>query len=284
VGLDELRELLRSRLADITATPDELKRARDLSEELAMLQEAISEYSRSRRETLEGLVSKGVTHQQIADAIKVARARVGQLLQTGPKPERALLGAGELTVACGSKPEAQPKTDTPSDMLSAEMSKAFHIIAKTARAYGLDADQEIVRASGIVNVNRPNLIVMGSPRILPVVTLPLDADDNLGFRECARGFYLVEGDTDYRSPIDRGEPTDYAYIGRLPRPDRKGTFLYLAGIHAMGTLGAAKFLADNVPDLYSVVRNRRWSMLIECRYDPDSRTILSTRPLTKIYH
>ena len=49
---------------------------------------------------------------------------------------------------------------------------------------------------------------------------------------------------EFHSPSDKGEPVDYGYIGRLPRPDGRGTFLYLAGIHAMGTLGVTQYLED----------------------------------------
>ena len=38
-------------------------------------------------------------------------------------------------------------------------------------------------------------------------------------------------------------------MGRLPRPDGKGTFLYLAGLHAPGTLGAASYVVNNLADL-----------------------------------
>lgn len=42
--------------------------------------------------------------------------------------------------------------------------------------------------------------------------------------------------------------------------------LSVAGIHAMGTLDAAHYLADNVEDRYEEVKCGRWSTLIQCRY------------------
>jgi hypothetical protein len=89
---------------------------------------------------------------------------------------------------------------------------------------------------------------------------------------------------EYRSPIDSGEAADYAYVGRLPRPDGKGTFLYLAGTHAPGNLGAAHFVADNITELHRDLKARRFSVLIVCRFDPkDRRRILATERLTPIY-
>lgn len=56
--------------------------------------------------------------------------------------------------------------------------------------------------------------------------------------------YMVNHHTGevYRSPSDSGEPIDYGYLGRLSRPDGRGTFQYLAGIHAMGNLGGGPVL------------------------------------------
>lgn len=258
-------------------------RAKRIIELLTHHQDTVAELSRLRRDAINQLINQGMTHREVGELLGIARARVGQILKEGPQPERVLFGTGPLIIAVGSKPEAQPSRATPSDMITTEMSKAASIVADTARVYGLDSTLEVVPQPGIVDMNRPNLVVIGSPKVLPVVSQALAADNHLGFACCARGWYLTEGDQKYRSPSDSGKDADYAYIGRLPRPDTKGTFLYLAGIHRMGTVGAAKFLADNLPDLYAEVRNRRWSVLIECWYDPDTREIQGTRPITPLY-
>jgi hypothetical protein len=88
----------------------------------------------------------------------------------------------------------------------------------------------------------------------------------------------------YRSPKDRNENGNYGYIGRLPRPAGKGTFLYLAGTHAQGTLGAAAYLVDNLQQLYKDFKNRRFSMIVECKIDnADPLKIVSTELVTPIY-
>jgi len=65
---------------------------------------------------------------------------------------------------------------------------------------------------------------------------------------------------------------DYGYIGRLPKPDGHGTFLYLAGIHSQGTLGAAKYVAYNLLTMYRQMKTRRFSAVVSCPYDPDGKT------------
>lgn len=272
--MEELAELAR---ADATT------RAIRATELAAYHQDVVAELSRIRREALNELVAEGKTHRELGLLLGVTPARIGQLLSSssGPKPERALLGTGALTIAVGGKPEG-PRTN-PSTVMSVEATKARDLIADAAVCLEFTVTHETVDPPGMVNLNRLNLIVLGSPRLLPFVAQVLEADSNLGFGSGAQGWYLTAGDTIYRSPIDHGEPADYAYIGRLPRPDSKGTFLYLAGIHAMGTLGAAAYLTGNIAELYQQVKNKRWSVLIECRYDPDTRVILSTESITPIY-
>ncbi len=72
----------------------------------------------------------------------------------------------------------------------------------------------------------------------------------------------------YRSPEDSGQPGDYAYLGRLPRPDGRGHWLYMAGIHAAGAQGAAMYLERELTDLYRTVRSGCWSCLVEYEWDP----------------
>ena len=73
-----------------------------------------------------------------------------------------------------------------------------------------------------------------------------------------------------------------AYIARLRRPDGKGTFLYLAGVHAEGTAGAAHFVEHNLPELYKETKTRGFSMLIEAEFT-DGLGITATKALSPIY-
>lgn len=64
---------------------DPLRRAREAGELATTYQTAIAELSRIRREALEELVAAGMSQSQIAQKLGLTRARVGQLLSTGPK-------------------------------------------------------------------------------------------------------------------------------------------------------------------------------------------------------
>lgn len=271
--MDELQELAK-------AAPD--RRAQRASELLTSHLEQVEELSRIRREALYELIAAGWGQTRIADLLNVTRARVGQILTSGTQPERALLGTGSLTVAVASRDSPQRPTD-PAATVSEENTQAFQLLAATASGYDLTAKMEVVRPPGIVDLARPNLIVLGSPKRLPTLMPTLGADPHLGFGHGDAGWYLTEDGRVHRSPSDQGMPVDYAYVGRLPRPDHKGTFLYLAGIHSAGTLGAVHYLTSNISDIYTQVKARRWSTLIECRFDPDTRQIQSTERITQIY-
>ena len=227
-------------------------------------QAAITEFSRIRRDALEELMSTGMNQTQLATLLDVSRSRVSQLLSAGVRPERTFLGTGRLTVAVGTKLEVG-RSD-PGSVVSTETFAAYNVLAELARSVGLDTEYEVVPPPGLVQLNRPNLVVLTSPRLLPFLSQVLDADPRLRFAQDERGWYLIDAESgsEYRSGRESGNSDDYAYVGRLPRPDGKGTFLYLAGIHAQGTLAAAQYIADNLPTLFKELKGRRFSTLVKC--------------------
>lgn len=215
-----------------------------------------------------------------------SRSRVSQLLSAGVRPERVFLGTGKLIVAIGSKKEAG-KNQNPGDVISTEALGAFEVLGELARTVGLDAANETVPPPGLVDLNRPNLVVLTNPRLLPFLSQVMGADPHIRYLfDDASGWYLTDqtAGVEYRAPEGRPEPFDYGYIGRLPRPDGKGTFLYLAGTHAPGTLAAAKYVAENLPDLYKELKARRFSTVIKCTYkEGKTRTITSIERVAPLY-
>lgn len=268
----------------VTTIKDPRERARAVNKLIEEYQAAVAELSDVRRDTLRELLANGMSQVAIAEMLDMSKSRVSQLLSAGTRPERTFLGTGTLTVAIGGKIESgKPQ---PGGVVSAEAFSAYETLADLARSVGLDSKYEVVPPPGLVELNRPNLIVLTNPRLLPFLSQVMGADPHLGYAVDENGWYIVDktAGVEYRSPMDRGEAADYAYVGRLPRPDGKGTFLYLAGTHAPGTLGAAHFIAGNIVELHRDLKNRRFSTVIVCEYDPkDRKKILSTKPLTQIY-
>lgn len=251
------------------------------------IQERASEVARLRREAIEEILASGGSKAQVARLLGKHPTRVGRIVSSSPAPERAVLSpdGGPVTVALGSK--VSEVGGKPSDMISRDAAEAFDALRTAIDGYGLSCSREVVPAPGLVNLNRDNLVVLGSPKVLPIIGQILASDPNLGFNTDDVGRHLVDWTTGeiYRSPQDSGEATDYAYIGRLPRPDGHGYFLYIAGLHAAGTHGAARWMVENLAELYHEVRNKPFSLLTWATYDDGDRerSITNTGALTTTY-
>lgn len=267
------------------------ERGRRATEYLSKVQDWSLELGRIRRESVENMLQRGDSHAVIADAIGLSRGRIGQIAKTGPAPERAFLGSGRLTIVVGQK----PKPNQTKHLVAGETVAARDRLKTLASAYQLEADNEDVPPPGLVDLNRDNLIVLAGPRLFPLVGQILASDPNLRFEvdevsqwtlrniEAEKTFTASPRD-DKGNPVDVDNPNrDFGYLGRLPRPDGNGTFLYAAGIHAVGTLGVVAYLEQNLAQIYSEVKTRRFSMLVECEYDPETRAILTAKQASPIY-
>lgn len=254
------------------------------------MQQVISEQSELRQADLRKLVEQKWGHSDIARLCGLTSTRIDQLMASGPRPERVLIGTGTTTttnqviIAVGGKLEASKVSGPPSPAISIHALAAKDELTELASAYGLRAAYEVIAPPGeSIDLNRRNLVVVGSPRILPPMVKALKGDPNLGFGMDEDGrWHLTEGTRKWRSPADSGESVDLAYIGRLRRPDSYGDFLYIAGIHGAGTRGAVRYLALHMAEIYNQVGRNRWSALVRCDYDPNTHEIKSTELHTEL--
>lgn len=262
---------------------DPASRARQAADLLPRYQAAVTELSRIRREAIEELRAQGKTQAEIAAVMGVSRGRIGQLVKSGPPPERAFLGTDQLTIAVGGKKEGGK--DKPGPVVAQEDMQAFIHLRDLCATLKLDAVHEIIHPPGWVDLNRDNLVVICGPRLSPLIAQILGADHNLAFVEDEKGWHLVDRQTGmvYRSPMDDDQPGDIGYLARLPRPDRRGSFLYIAGIHAMGSSGVINYLENNLADVYRSVKTRRFSCLVQCVFDAESREVTESTLVTPLY-
>ena len=125
------------RVAQIASHAD---RARAASELLTELQASVTETARLRRESIAWLREQGYSLAAIADIIGVSRARIAQLREAGPPPERAFLGTDRLTVAIPLKTEAASGRP----VVAQEDFAAFNLLADLARDLQLEATAEYI--------------------------------------------------------------------------------------------------------------------------------------------
>jgi hypothetical protein len=269
------------RVANITSHAD---RARAASELLTELQASVTETARLRRESIAWLREQGYSLAAIADIIGVSRARIAQLREAGPPPERAFLGTDRLTVAIPLKTEATSGRP----VVAQEDFAAFNLLADLARDLQLDATPEYIPLGGEVDLNRDNLIVICGPRLSSVVREVLQSDPVLGFDQDDDGRWLLQDRRTsqvYQSPSDlpQPRPADFGYLSRLRRPDGNGTFVLLTGIHAVGSHGIIDYLRRELTDLYEEVDLQPFSTLITTEYDPATRQVIRSERITPLY-
>ncbi|MFE7872758.1 sigma-70 family RNA polymerase sigma factor [Micromonospora humida] len=271
-------------LQRVRDTSEPLERVRLATETLADYQSAIAELGKIRRDTVDYLRSQGMTLSEIADKAGVSRARLSQLSTATKKaPERAIFSDGSpITIAVDTKQEGESGRP----VVHQEHTAAIDILNRTARRLGLDVSEvEYIVPPGLIDLNRDGLVVVCGPRRSPLIAQMLAADERYGFEKDADGWHLLDKASGqrFRSPEDLGKPGDYAYLGRLPRPDGRGYWLYMAGIHAPGGQGAAMYLERELGDLYRDVKTGRWSCLVECGWNPDTRQIDRVELLAPIH-
>ncbi|WP_125808185.1 sigma-70 family RNA polymerase sigma factor [Actinoplanes sp. ATCC 53533] len=270
-------------LEAVRAATDPLDRVRLATEALAGYQEAIADLGRIRRDAVDYLRSQGMTLSDIADQAGVSRARLSQLSTTKRTPERIIFSEGStITIAVDTKQEESGRP-----VVHQEHTAAIEILTRTARKVGLEVNEtEYIVSPGLIDLNREGLVVVCGPRRSPLIAQMLAADERYGFGKDDQGWYLMDKSSgeQYRSPEDSGKPGDYAYLGRLPRPDGRGFWLYMAGIHAPGGQGAAMFLEKELSDLYRDAKAGRWSCLVKCQWDSTTGQVQNAELLTPIHH
>lgn len=257
-------------VSDVAAIRDPIELAKAAGARIEELHDAVDQLAELRRNALHTLVDAGMTRAELARELSLTRARIGAMLTQGTPAARAFFGTrDQLIVAVGGKLETGRRDRHRQPVVSAEALAAYEVLADLARTLRLDPAYEVVPPPGIVDLNRTGLVVLTSPKLLPIIEQVLAADPFYGFGHDNNGWHLIDKTTGtvHRSPRDHGGQGDYAYLGRLPRIDGHGTFLYAAGIHAPGTSGAIRYLVDNLADLWREHRNRRFSMLLDVRTD-----------------
>jgi hypothetical protein len=74
---------------------------------------------------------------------------------------------------------------------------------------------------------------------------------------------------------DPQEPkrADHAYIARHSYSDR--TVVHIAGLHALGSIAAAQYVVDHLPDLWAQFGDRSFSMAVSGEFDAMTPTGVS---------
>ncbi|MEU6741569.1 sigma factor-like helix-turn-helix DNA-binding protein [Streptosporangium sandarakinum] len=256
-----------SDLERIAAIADPYQLIRAATERLSAAQQEVTELARLRRRVIQELHAQGISYAQIAEQAGLSRGRIHQIKHTGPAPEGAFLGTGTLTLATPLKREA----GNARPVVAMEDVTAAKRLEDLARGFGLAVSLEHVPLGGDIDLNRPNLIVICGPKLSPVMAELYESDPV--FEWIKDGAWTLKDrrtEQSYRSGEDSDppRPVDYAYLGRLARPDGDGNVLVFTGIHPQGTLGVVDLLTSEIATLWGQVGDHRFSTVVAVEYDP----------------
>lgn len=248
--------------------PDPLAQARLATELIGVYQQRSVELARLRKVAIErAAAERGITMSAVAAEIGLTKGRITQIRQSAPPPERALFGVGPVAVAL-------PLRQMPGRALavvSAEDDQAGERMTDLLQSFGFQTSQYRIPVGGDWTPSGDVVAICG-PKSSHVTAEAIGADPHLSFEPDDAGRWVIADRATgraYESPMD-GEPSeraDVAYVGRLPYGD--GTLLVVAGVHAIGSLGAIHYLAGHAREIYDAAGEGRWSAVIASAHTED---------------
>ncbi|MQS37056.1 sigma factor-like helix-turn-helix DNA-binding protein [Streptomyces katsurahamanus] len=255
----------------ITAIDDPYLLLREVTNRLAAAQQEVTELARLRRRVVQDLHAQGMSYAQIAEKAGLSRGRIHQIRHTGPAPEGVFLGSGAVVVATPlRRDDEHGRTVVAVDDVSSGKR-----LEDLARSYGLDVTSEHVPVGGNIDLGRGGLVVVCGPRMSQTMWDLYAQDPVLSWEQADDGPWTVvdrRTGTVHRSgqDSDPARPYDIGYLGRLPRPDGRGSVLAIAGTHTQGSLGVVQLLSSDLAALWGQVGDRPFSTLVGVEYDPDT--------------
>lgn len=250
----------------VRAEPDALQRARRATTLLTLYQQRSTELARLRKVAIEqAAAERQMTLAAVAAEIGLSKGRITQIRQSAPPAERALFGVGPITVAVPLR--AMPGRALP--VVSAEDTAAAEQLTAQLVGLGFVIEQFRIPIGGLWTPSGDAVAICG-PASSPVTAEALTADPLLTFTPDATGRYVITDRATgarYTSGLDDIEPSaaDVAYLGRVPYRD--GSLFIVAGIHAIGSVGAVHYLAGHAAEIYAAVGDGNWSAVIASRHD-----------------
>ena len=228
-------------------------------------------------------MNKSELVDSIAEGAGLRRGRIHQIRPTGRAPEGAFLGVGAVT---GVTPL---RFDPPSrrSVVALDDVRAGKRLEDLARSFDLTVSTDHVSVSGEIDLDRPGLLVICGPRMSEAMREAYAKDPVLAWERDDGGWLLRDKrtGTGYRSGQDEDPPRPYdvGYLGRLPRPDSKGTILAIAGAHPEGSLGVVHFLTTDIGTLWGQVADGPFSVVVGTEYNPATHEPVRTELLTPPY-
>ena len=256
--------------------PDPIVRGRRATELLALYQQRSTELARLRRAAIEEARDQlGGSYTEVARAFGLTKGRITQIRNGAPPPHRAFFGVGPLEVALPGR-RLFGRDDL---VIASEDDAVGALVVDEAERLSFTTERRIIDPREEWEPERDAVVVCG-PASAHIGHALLGADPLLTM-DIGDGaaWCVVDRATGerYPSPMDDAqEPrrADLGYVARHERPDGRVT-VHIAGLHALGSIGAAHYLTEHVADLWAEFGPRSFSMVVLGEFEEQTPTKLS---------
>lgn len=251
---------------------DPVRRGRRATGLLAVYQQRSAELARLRRAAIDEARDRlGGSYVDVAKAFGLTKGRITQIRHSAPPLERAFFGVGPLTVAVPGRmlPGRQElliasEDDRTAELLLDETGR----LAFTTERYRIDPREKWEPTGDAVVVCGPASAHVGRALLAADPVLGMEQDPTDGrWRIINR----VTGER-FGSPMDDDESTraDVAYLGRHQHASR--VVVHIAGVHALGSVGAAYHLVSALPALYRDLGESSYSLAVSAEFEEQKPT------------
>lgn len=258
----------------IRREPDPIKRGRQATELLAIYQQRSTELARLRRSAIEEARDiLGESYTEVAKAFGLTKARITQIRSSAPPIERALFGVGPLTVALPGRTildRADVVIASEDDATGSHLIEYLDRLAFQTQRYVIDPREEWEPQGDAVVVCGPASAHIGHTLMADDELIGMSIGDNAQWRIVNK----TSGET-FLSPLDGSlaRRADHAYIARHVR--NGNVVLHIAGLHALGSIGAAHYVTKNAEELFRAYGDREFSMAVTSEFDGQTPTSVS---------
>ncbi|HEY3691621.1 MAG TPA: hypothetical protein VGL46_15215 [Pseudonocardiaceae bacterium] len=248
---------------ELRSDPDPLSQGRRATEEIIRNKQRDVELARIRRHAVErARRDLDMLDTDIAPQMKLTKSRLSQVMKTAPAVERIFFGHGPVSIGV---PYRYQTIDRERPLMAAEDVEAADQLAELLNSLSFITARHQIEPDQ-TELPTGDAVVVCGPKSAPVGALLLEADPALRMTEDESRWWIEEVATGTRhgSPADEpgSESGDIAYVARQIRDGR--VLVHIAGIHTIGSLGAAHYLANNLAALFQETDDVSCSMVIRC--------------------
>ena len=255
---------------DVQQEADPIRQAKLAGQLITVYQQRSVELARLRRQAINRAAEeRGISYSAIASELGLTRGRVAQIRRSAPPPERAFFGIGPVTIAVPLR--EVPGRSLP--VISSEDARAYDMLAARLAELGFQFSRYGIPASGHWTPPAGDVVAICGPKSSPVTAKAIESDPFLSFSELEPGLWVISdrvtGEV-YESPIDVSDhkEADVAYLGRVATADRE--LLVIAGVHAIGSVGAVDYLIRSLSSLYAEVGTSRFSVVVASEHEGET--------------